>query len=147
MPLIDKATLCVIAVDSMNDIHYEEADLLNALDVMLDDLADQRIAVTTLDEKLDEFLTHMTAHFRGEELQMIAINFPPYPVHKQEHDIVLQRAVEVLNHWKSVRDTNALAQYLRVDLPQWLDQHIATMDKVTAHFLAQAGKQVELAYS
>ena len=144
MPLIDKSSICPVEVESMNVIHYEEADILNELDEMLQGHEDGSISTEQLNEKLDEFLQHMTAHFRAEEVQMEAIAFPPYPVHKSEHDRVIAEANDIIANWKQGGELSTLAQYLRVELPEWLDQHIATMDKITAHFFAMAGKEVEL---
>lgn len=144
MPVIDKSTLFPVALESMNEIHHEEADMLNALDELMQQVEQGSAAVDSLEAKLDEFLDHMTSHFRGEEVEMEAINFPPYRIHKSEHDNELAKASECINNWKTSNDLEPLATYLREELPQWLDQHIATMDKVTAHFLAMNGREVSL---
>ncbi len=144
MPVVDKSSICVVEVDSMNRIHYEEADMLNELDELMQAHEAGNTSDDALDAKLDEFLQHMTAHFRGEEVQMQAINFPPYPIHKSEHDAQIALANEKIDAWKQSRELEPLAAYLRIELPQWLDQHIATMDKVTARFFAMNGKEVSL---
>ena len=144
MPVVDKSSICIVEVDSMNRIHYEEADMLNELDALMRTLEAGDSGDEMLEAKLDEFMTHMTAHFRGEEVQMRAINFPPYPIHKSEHDLQIELANRTIAARKASRDLQPLANYLRVELPQWLDQHIATMDKVTAHFFAMNGKEVSL---
>ncbi len=144
MPVVDKSSICVVEVDSMNRIHYEEADMLNELDELMQAHEAGNTSDDALDAKLDEFLQHMSAHFRGEEVQMQAINFPPYPIHKSEHDAQIALANEKIDNWKQSRELGPLAAYLRNELPQWLDQHIATMDKVTARFFAMNGKEVSL---
>ncbi len=144
MPVVDKSSICPVEVESMNAIHHEEADMINELDELMQGLAGGSVSDADLDAKLDEFLQHMTAHFRGEEVQMEAINFPPYPIHKNEHDYQIGKAGQVIEQWKQARDLEPLARYLREELPQWLDQHIATMDKVTAHFFAMNGREVTL---
>ncbi len=144
MPVVDKASIHPVAVESMNAIHHEEADMLNELDELMRGHELGTIDDAELDAKLDEFLRHMTAHFAGEEEQMRAIDFPPYPIHKSEHDFQIERANQLIAAWKQSRDLAPLADYLRSELPQWLDQHIATMDKVTAHFFAMNGKEVTL---
>lgn len=144
MPVVDKSSICVVEVESMNQIHHEEADMLNELD----ELMQQYLAGGTNDDalaaKLDAFMQHMTAHFQGEEVQMQAISFPPYPIHKSEHDAQIALAKQKISDWKQSGELAPLGEYLRVELPQWLDQHIATMDKVTARFLAMNGKEVSL---
>ncbi len=144
MPVVDKSSICVVEVDSMNRIHYEEADMLNELDELMQAHEAGNASDDALDAKLDEFLQHMTAHFRGEEVQMQAINFPPYPIHKSEHDAQIEHATQKINDWKQSRELAPLSAYLRIELPEWLDQHIATMDKVTARFFAMNGKEVSL---
>jgi len=144
MPVVDKASIHLVEVDSMNTIHHEEADMLNELDELMRQHEAGTIDDARLDAKLDEFLHHMTAHFAGEEAQMRAIQFPPYPIHKSEHDFQIGRARQLIEEWKQSRNLAPLADYLRAELPQWLDQHIATMDKVTAHFFSMNGKEVTL---
>jgi hemerythrin len=144
MPVVDKSSICIVEVDSMNQIHYEEADMLNELDALMQQREAGDASDEALEAKLDEFMAHMTAHFRGEEVQMQAINFPPYPIHKSEHDLQIEQARQTINAWKASHDLQPLADYLRVELPQWLEQHIATMDKITAHFFAMNGKEVSL---
>ena len=144
MPVVDKSSIRLVEVESMNAIHYEEADMINELDELMRGLAKGNVSDADLDAKLDEFLQHMTAHFRGEEVQMEAIGFPPYPIHKGEHDHQIGKAGQIIEQWKQSRELEPLAHYLREELPQWLDQHIATMDTVTAHFFAMNGREVTL---
>ena len=144
MPVVDKSSIYPVEVESMNAIHHEEADMINELDELMRGYAEGHVGDADLDARLDEFLRHMTAHFRGEEVQMEAINFPPYPIHKSEHDYQIGKAGQIIEAWKQSRDLEPLADYLRNELPQWLDQHIATMDKVTAHFFAMNGREVSL---
>jgi hemerythrin len=144
MPVVDKASIHQVAVDSMNAIHHEEADMLNDLDELMREHEAGTTDNARLDAKLDEFLHHMTAHFAAEETQMRAIQFPPYPIHKSEHDFQIGRARQLIDEWKQSRELGPLADYLRAELPQWLDQHIATMDRITAHFFAMNGREVSL---
>ncbi len=142
--LIDPSSIPQVEVASMNRIHNEEAELFNELDRLLDAYSRDEIPAERIDHELDTFLQHMQAHFRAEETQMQAIRFPPYPVHKGEHDKVLAVAEQRIQAWKETRDTEALSTFIRSDLPAWLTQHIDTMDRVTAHFFALAGKEVEM---
>ncbi len=144
MALIDKSSICIVEVDSMNRIHHEEADMLNELDAMMRGYENGDTDIASLNAKLDEFMAHMTAHFRAEEVQMEAINFPPFPIHKSEHDRVIEDARNRIAEWKQSEALAPLSDYLRNELPEWLDQHIATMDKITAHFFAMNGREVSL---
>jgi hemerythrin len=126
----------------MNDIHCEEVDMLNELDELFIIYAENNAAAEQLDTKLDAFFEHMNAHFKAEEIQMEAIKFPPYPVHKSEHDGLLQHAQKQIINWKETRQLEPISQFVRDELIPWLIQHISTMDKVTAVFIAKAGKEL-----
>jgi hemerythrin-like metal-binding protein len=73
-------------------------------------------------------------HFKGEEVMMQEKNFPPYPFHKGEHDKVLSIMNDIFLKWKETNDIQVLKQYFIEELPQWLVQHIQSMDTVTAMF-------------
>jgi len=81
----------------------------------------------------------MIEHFEREERLMEQINFPPYPVHKSAHDEVLEATREVVASWKKQPDADLLESFFLQQLPPWLEQHISTMDFVTARFLASSG--------
>ena len=67
---------------------------------------------------------------------MRELNFPPYTIHKGEHDNALKRMHEVLENWERHRDVQGLKMYLIEEVPAWLTQHIQTMDTVTAMFFS-----------
>ncbi len=142
MPLIDQSAVFVTELESMNNIHYEEVEMLNELDQLLTQYAENTASAEQLDKNLEAFFTHMKAHFKAEEVQMEAIKFPPFPVHKSEHDGLLQHAEKQIIDWKETRQLEPISQFIRNELVPWLIQHISTMDKVTAVFIAKAGKEV-----
>jgi hemerythrin len=108
--------------------------LLFPLPEIYDLLAQDQPDAALIDVKLDALIHHTTEHFERENRNMLIIGFRPYPVHKEEHDIALAGMQAVFDQWKSSRNLSTLRQYLE-DLSAWLQQHIATMDKITAHFL------------
>jgi len=61
--------------------------------------------------------------------------FPPYPVHKGEHDRALNELRVVAQNFEETKDTKALKNYIDATLSPWLIQHIETLDTVTAMFL------------
>jgi hemerythrin len=68
--------------------------------------------------------------------------FPPYPMHKGEHDRVLADMDAHAARWKQERNTTALSDWLEVELVDWFVSHVGTMDFVTARYIktAQAHK-------
>lgn len=126
--MIDPTHLPRVAMENMNDVHLEEVALINEIDAMLESDAD-------VSAKLQELLAHTREHFEGEETMMEEQNFPPYPFHKGEHDAALEQMQKVFADFSATGDKTALTRYIRETLPAWIDNHIKTMDTVTAVFL------------
>jgi hemerythrin len=82
------------------------------------------------------FLEHSRAHFGREEDAMQQHAFPPYPVHKAEHDRVLAMLAELTAATESGADADHLRRAIEQDIPTWLVQHVASMDTVTARWIA-----------
>jgi len=62
--------------------------------------------------------------------------FPPYPMHKMAHDEYRNEFDTILAAWHANGDLQPLAHFLKETTPVWLQQHIATMDAVTANFFS-----------
>ncbi|MCW4225353.1 MAG: hemerythrin domain-containing protein [Candidatus Thiodiazotropha endolucinida] len=84
-----------------------------------------------------EWVEHTRAHFEGENRLMEIYAFPPYPVHKAEHAEVLTRIESVQDQWLREQGLQQLADYIFVEWRAWFDQHVKSMDMVTAQFLSQ----------
>jgi hemerythrin len=89
-----------------------------------------------VDGRLNELLDHTRRHFGEEERLMREVNFPPFPVHKGEHDAVLRDMSTRAEDWKQDRDANVLRAWLDEDVGDWFVNHVNTMDFVTARFIA-----------
>ncbi len=122
--------LPLVALASMNDTHLEDVIMINELARLIEEKSVDEITV-----KLDAFIAHTIEHFAGEEKMMLEKGFPPYRMHKMEHDRALAQMEEVAKYWKEHKDLNALGHYIKHFMPAWLIQHVSTMDTVTAHFL------------
>jgi len=136
MKLIDIENLPQVAMEFMNDIHEEDVNIINDLyDLVIEyeknPTNDNETKVTS---KYQEWFDHTVEHFRGEEEKMVELKFPPYPVHKGEHDHALQTMDSVFREWGSSKNIDDLKLYLKDQLPEWLTHHIKTMDTVTAVF-------------
>lgn len=132
---IDVNDIPEVSMRFMHDTHLEEVLLLNEIYVMFDRYK-QGDDVAGLAEKIEALSLHTHEHFKREEEHMIRLNFPPYPVHKQAHDDYLQAFDAVLDDWRLTFDVAAVALFLTETTAVWMQQHISTMDFVTANFFA-----------
>jgi len=121
-----------VALTFMNRDHAEFVALRDSLLGQLD----ARSPAEAVDSSLDELLTHTRHHFAEEERLMREVNFPPFSVHKGEHDDVLKGMVTRIESWKLDRDANVLRAWLYKDVGAWFVNHVSTMDFVTARFIA-----------
>jgi hemerythrin len=128
--MIPQEQLPLVAMPSMNDTHLEELILINHLSDALAARDAQQVS-----ELLGALVAHTVEHFGGEEVMMREKAFPPYPMHKGEHDRALAEMRAQLASWQNRKDFDSLAYYVNVTLAQWIMVHIQTMDTVTANFL------------
>ncbi len=129
-----------VALEFMNHDHAEAIVLLS----QLTDAVEVQDG-PTITQALQALLDHNREHFGREEAQMQAFRFPPYPVHKGEHDAVLAEMQRQLEAWRQTGDIEMLREYVDRTLPYWFVNHISTMDMVTAQFIAnQGGPKAEL---
>jgi len=121
-----------VALDFMNHDHAEFVALRDELLGLLPSSANE----VAVDGLLDELLKHTRRHFGEEERQMREVNFPPFPVHKGEHDAVLADMAARVARWKQDRDAEVLRAWLDKDVGDWFINHVSTMDFFTARFIA-----------
>lgn len=120
-----------VALDFMNRDHAE----FIAIRETLLELLTRQAPDTDVDATLDELLAHTRHHFGEEERHMQEAQFPPYPMHKMEHDRVLEDMENRVAQWKRQRDATALRDYLEHALIDWFTQHVGMMDFVTARYI------------
>jgi hemerythrin len=126
----------LVALDFMNRDHAEFVLLREQLLGLLSAEAPE-IDVDTL---LNELLTHTRHHFAEEERLMLETRFPPYAMHKTEHESVLIEMSVHIERWKQGRDVAALRDWLDKDVGDWFVTHVDTMDLVTAGFIEKKQK-------
>lgn len=124
-----------VALDFMNRDHAEFVTMQQEVLQLLDAAA----APEALDALLDKLVVHTQHHFAEEEQAMQTGHFPPYPMHKMEHDRVLADVMRRVEIWKSGRDALALRQFMTCALAEWFVNHVSMMDFVTARYLANNG--------
>ncbi len=119
----------------MNQDHGKEAELLNAA---IDATAAHRDGKSKVEDVLlayEALFAHTQEHFSREEEAMRQVAFPPYPMHKGEHDRVIDEMESEEVHFRETGDTGRLFQYLTEAVPAWFVGHIQSMDAVTAQFV------------
>lgn len=67
---------------------------------------------------------------------MRRLRFPPYSIHKGEHDRLLDELEAIVSQWSTDPAVDPLRHYLEHRLGPWFLQHVATMDQVTARYVA-----------
>jgi hemerythrin len=125
-----------VALDFMNRDHAEFVGLrAQLLELLAASPPDARV-----DKLLAELLEHTRHHFAEEERLMQETRFPPYPVHKGEHDNVLADMEARVGQWNQGHDAAALRDWMDRDVGDWFVEHVSSMDFVTAGFIkAQEG--------
>ena len=131
--MIERKNLPLVKVESMNEVHFEEIELINGLLAKLDDEAD----FETLADAFEQIIEHMQSHFANEEQMMKEAHYPTFRLHKSDHDKILNEARYVYMDWRTQKDNQALRSYFEEDIAQWLEQHIKAMDTPTAEFIAE----------
>lgn len=136
MSLISQSTLPQVAMEFMNTVHAEDVDIINNLYTLIESYNDEgnENCHEPLDKAYERWYEHTLDHFEGEEIKMQELNFPPYHMHKGEHEKALARMEEIYRSWKKRRDITILENYIGKEIPMWLNNHIQTMDTVTAMF-------------
>ncbi len=125
-----------VALEFMNRDHAEFIALREKLLGLLSAPAPN----AEVDTLLDELLEHTRHHFAEEEQLMLEAHFPPYPMHKGEHDRVLADMAAKVESWKQAHDSDALQEWLDRGAGDWFVNHVSTMDLITAHFIKAQGK-------
>ena len=123
-----------VALDFMNRDHAEFVTLSEKLLALLT----QPYVESEVDALLEQLLEHTRHHFAEEKRQMQATHFPPYRMHKGEHDRVLTALDEHLALWRQNRDAASLRTFMESVLNDWFVNHVNSMDFVTANFIAPA---------
>lgn len=129
--MIDFHQLPKVALDFMNTEHQEAVDIYNKIehDYQLNDVDAVIAGILKIQE-------HCINHFAHEEHVMKAHQYPPFQVHKQAHDRVLMEIDMVIKQLKNHRTLSKISYYIEQGFPAWFSQHLVTMDKTAAEFIA-----------
>ena len=113
--------------EPMNNVHTNEVKLLEKL---LKELDENKNVKNTL----EEFIKDVEEHFAFEEGLMKKYDFFAYFPHKMEHDKILNELYNLRG-----KDNEYLKKYFKERFIPWLDNHIETIDTVTAGFFNMIG--------
>ena len=137
-------TIPHVALDFMNNTHFEELELVKSLGELISNFQQSENEQDTLALILDEWLEHTQAHFSRENKLMMDIQFPMHSVHSAEHSRVLEEMEIVVVLWKQNQDIELLSHYVFEAWPQWFEQHVNSMDMITAKFAVIHGYKQDL---
>lgn len=121
-----------ISFEPMNEVHNKEAKILEKL---LNAIKNRE----KLEDIYDEFLKDVETHFSFEQKLMNEYGFFAKIPHKMEHDRILNELKQIKNHLDEYEN---LEKYFDESFIPWLNNHIATMDTVTAGFFSQIGVKI-----
>lgn len=124
-----------VNVAFMDQDHHACLDLIQRL---LSAIDNEQSSNAVIDEELAALGAHLTAHFSREERAMEETGFPPYYVHKAEHDSVLQEFQQNVREWQGTEDRTALRRFIAISFSNWLETHALMMDMVTAQHLKKS---------
>ncbi|QSZ40771.1 hypothetical protein GJV85_01100 [Sulfurimonas aquatica] len=128
--MISPDKLPMVETASMNDTHFDTILLINKLSTAVD-----AKDINSISELFIELIEHTEQHCKNEEEMMIEKKFPPYPAHKEEHDLALDDMRNAALKFTETKDIDAVKKYVDLNLAPWFLQHTETMDAVTSMFL------------
>ncbi len=139
--VLEKEFIPQVELDFMNNTHFEEIKMVKELGELINTFLSNKDPQTqqAISQKLVSWQSHTLAHFDRENKLMQETDFPAYPVHKNEHDLALERTNEIVKAWNDNQDIELLEDYTFTLWPKWFEQHVNTMDMITAKFAVMNG--------
>jgi hemerythrin len=139
MALVDLDSIPQVPLDFVNHDHREEARLLNELADALEAHRAGRTGPEPVVARFEALYRHTEEHFGREDAAMQRSAFPPYPVHHGEHVRVLAELAGEGRAFAEAGDAARLHAYVTQAVPAWFQNHILTMDLMTARYVAMRG--------
>ena len=132
-----------VDLEFMNAEHRKAFDDANEIKRLLKSAkVDFNLVEKSIDRQLDQLRADTLKHFYLEEKYMEKYQFPAREKHRQAHEQFLAAMNIELDHWQSVHSLSAverLEDFIVEEFPNWLVNHIVTMDTVTASYIARHG--------
>ncbi len=139
--ILEKETIPRVELDFMNNTHFEEIEMVKELGEIISSYQDEGRydQHDNLSQKLNAWLDHTKAHFARENELMQETGFPAYSIHLNEHETILKQMMDVINAWQNDQDIGRVEDYVFNLWPIWFDEHVNTMDMITAKFAIMNG--------
>ncbi|PHS69532.1 MAG: hypothetical protein COB23_06155 [Methylophaga sp.] len=141
--ILNKERIPHVDIDFMNNTHFEEIDMVQELGELITEYQQNETSKENEANKitplLGNWLQHTLAHFDRENSLMLETNFPMYPVHSGEHDNALAEMTRIVTTWELDKDIGMLADYVFNVWPEWFNNHVNSMDMITAQFAVMNG--------
>jgi len=135
-----------VELDFMNATHFEELKIVREIGELIDTFITANSNEKHSDEnqdalsqKLNAWLDHTILHFERENALMQETGFPAYEIHASEHVKSLSLLRELINAWSDSQDIELVKNYIFSAWPTWFEQHVNTMDMMTAKFAVMNG--------
>ncbi len=119
-----------VALPVLNTLHDEEVVMIGRIVGLC--AAGGEAELSDAIAELDE---HLEGHFELEEADMLRTDFEDYAEHKAEHDALR-------NRYRGLMEQGSLEEltaFFNEELPDWLRDHVANLDVVTAEHVAAWG--------
>jgi len=118
-----------VAFEPMNEVHNKEIKILEKFLKAIE-------KKEPLTEIYEEFVKDVENHFSFEQNLMEKYNFFAKIPHTMEHERILNELYQLRN---DLNDYEKMQKYFKESFLPWLENHIATMDTVTAGFFKMIG--------
>jgi len=126
----------VLGYEPIDEIHQEFVDIVSQMQIAPDE---------DLPNLLTEFIDHAKAHFDEENAWMVNTQFPPRACHIEQHNAVLNSALEVKE--LVAQGEFSVCRKFTQALVDWFPNHAAHLDSALAHWMFKlnyGGKPVVL---
>jgi hemerythrin len=135
MGLIYAEQVEYMSVEEMQKTHEDEIKIINEIDKLALGYERGTIELDELENKLDEYIAHVQAHFANEERLMQEYDFPAYEMHKMAHDMFLTDLQYATRQWKEFGNIKKILNFI-AKTPEWIVMHVNSVDAPTADYLA-----------
>ncbi|WP_303902617.1 bacteriohemerythrin [Thiohalomonas denitrificans] len=128
-----------VEIQEIDEQHKRLIDIINKLYEALAAQRDRDQVATVLNELVE----YTKVHFEVEETLMRIFHYEEYDVHKEIHDRIVARVLDLQGKFHSGDDS--VGMELLIFLKEWLFDHINKVDKrYTRHFHKHGAKKTWL---
>ena len=90
-------------------------------------------------ETMERMVAYVRFHFGAEQQMLQRVNYPGYPEHKKQHDILIRDILEAVNEYNK-GEKFVPNQFVRT-MRDWILSHIAVSDKQYVVFITAQKKK------